>query len=89
MEVTTITLLPQPGKDKQKCGSYKLLSLQTADYKMLSKIIAHDTFIQYTKTLFSGPKAQVFFLLMVFCWMPSYFLEGVGRDVQAHLDYFC
>uniref|UniRef100_A0AAZ1XF97 Reverse transcriptase domain-containing protein n=1 Tax=Oreochromis aureus TaxID=47969 RepID=A0AAZ1XF97_OREAU len=40
LEIATITLLPKPGKDKQRCDSYRPLSLLNADYKILSKIIA-------------------------------------------------
>lgn len=40
LEIATITLLPKPGKDQQKCGSYRPLSLLNSDYKVLSKIIA-------------------------------------------------
>lgn len=40
LEVSTITLLPKLVKDKQKCGSYRPLSLLNSDYKVLSKIIA-------------------------------------------------
>lgn len=41
LEIATITLFPKPGKNKQKCDSYRPLSLLNADYKVLSKLIAH------------------------------------------------
>lgn len=40
LELATITSLPKPGKDPQKCSNYRPLSLLNSDYKMLSKIIA-------------------------------------------------
>lgn len=40
LELATITLLPKPGKDRQKYRSYRALSLLNADYKVLTKLLA-------------------------------------------------